>query len=53
MSKNQDMLIQEEDGNNENKKHKFNFNWKESTVALHAGEVTNYGDAHNTPIFAT
>ena len=44
------MYIEEVDEKN---KHKINLNWKESTIALHAGEETKYGDAHNTPIFAT
>ena len=34
-------------------KHKINLNWKDSTLALHAGEETKYADAHSTPIFAT
>ncbi len=33
--------------------HKINLKWKDSTLALHAGEETKYNDAHSTPIFAT
>ena len=51
MSKN--LLIEDENENKDHKEHTFNFNWKDSTIALHAGEETKYGDAHNTPIFAT
>ena len=36
-----------------NKKHVTNLKWKDSTLALHAGEETKYGDSHSTPIFAT
>ncbi len=53
MSKNPNLIIEEENENKDHKEHKFNFNWKDSTIALHAGEEIKYGDAHNTPIFAT
>ncbi|MFW9930656.1 MAG: aminotransferase class I/II-fold pyridoxal phosphate-dependent enzyme, partial [Candidatus Thorarchaeota archaeon] len=33
--------------------HQINYNWKNSTLALHAGEETKFADAHVTPIFAT
>ncbi|MHA2363923.1 MAG: trans-sulfuration enzyme family protein [Candidatus Hodarchaeales archaeon] len=29
------------------------YSWKDSTIALHAGEETKYADSHTTPIFAT
>ena len=53
MQKDQNILIEEENEKTRHKEHTFNFNWRDSTIALHGGEEVKYGDAHNTPIFAT